>query len=428
MSQSAVILPGSPLAGSAMVGDINAAWAAIISKFSGVTAPTLGPGASGALVEGQWWLDTSVSPNILRVYDGSTWCALLIIDPTSHFTQPPQSWRNVLNDNGSFEVWQRGAGASASIAVGASTTAYTADRWYVITGANQASVIAAVTGLSAQSNLAAKVQRNNAQTGVTAYTFGFPLDTDEVVRMRGNKVSLSALFKAGANWSPTAGTITMTLYVGTGAVAKRGGGFTGETNVLSVSTNVAPSASTGNSGTSTSTVPANATQGEVQFSWTPVGTAGADDSITIDDVMLETTPFPSPTFERIPFDLMLVRCQRHFYKSFLYGTAPVQNAGVSTGEIQAIIGKANNSTPLAATIPVRFPIVMRTTPSITTYNPQATNANPVRQTGASSPTSIASVATTNVTANSVTITGTSDGSGPTIGDQVAVHVTADAGI
>src|SRR5258706_9764201 len=204
MSQSAVILPGSPLAGSTMVGDINAAWAAIISKFSGTVAPRLGPGGSGALVEGQWGLDPSTTPHVLRFYDGAQFVPLLTLDTTNHFSQPPQALRNILMDSGSVEVWQRGAGATASIAVSASTTAYTADRWYVITGVNQASVIAAVTGLTNASNLAAKITRNNAQTGVTAYTFGLPLDTHGVVRMRGSKVAIRAVFQAGANWSPPA--------------------------------------------------------------------------------------------------------------------------------------------------------------------------------------------------------------------------------
>ena len=90
-----------------------------------------------------------------------------------------------------------------------------------------------MTALSNASLLAGKVLRNSGQTGITAYTFGYPLDTDEVVAMRGSKVSLSFLAKTGANWSPTNGTFTASLYVGTGAVAKRAGGFTSETHSLS---------------------------------------------------------------------------------------------------------------------------------------------------------------------------------------------------
>jgi len=407
-----------------MVGDINAAWAAIISKFSGTVAPTLGPGGSGALVESQWWLDTSTTPHVLRVHDGAQFVPLLTLDTTNHFSQPPQALRNILMDNGSFEVWQRGAGSSASIAVGASSTAYTADRWYITTGANQASVVAAVTGLTNASNLAGKITRNNAQTGVTAYTFGFPLDTDEVVRMRGSKVTMSAFFKAGANWSPTAGTIVGTLYVGTGAVAKRGGGFTGEISVVSMSTNIAPSAGpTGNSAVSAAVVPTNATQGELQFTWTPVGTAGADDSITLDDVQVEIGVFASQ-FERMPFDLILQKCKRHFWKTFLYGTAPVTNAGANTGEIQDTIGKAG-ATALGFVVAVRHPVSMRASPSVTTLNPSAANAQARLETG--TPGDMSATATANLNSETITVTATGNASG-TVGDTGGVHLIVDAGI
>src|SRR5258706_14782778 len=36
----------------------------------------------------------------------------------------PLSWRNIIGANGGLEVWQRGAGGSASIAVGASLNSY----------------------------------------------------------------------------------------------------------------------------------------------------------------------------------------------------------------------------------------------------------------------------------------------------------------
>ena len=99
------------------------------------------------------------------------------------------------------------AGGAASFSVNASTTQYTADRWYIITGANQASVVAQTTGLTtaAPPGHAAKITRTAAQTGITGYTFGYPLTSDEVYRLRGQQVSFSGAAKAGANWSPALG-------------------------------------------------------------------------------------------------------------------------------------------------------------------------------------------------------------------------------
>lgn len=421
MSQSAVILPGSPLSGSTMVGDINAEVAAIISKFSGATAPTLGPGTAGALVEGQWWLDTSVTPNVLRVYDAANWCPLLTIDATNHLAYAPGSYRNIIGDNGGLEVWQRGAGSSASIAVGASSTAYTADRWYLTTGANEASTVAAVTGLTNGSNLAGKVTKNSGQTGTTVMTFGFPLDTDEIASVRGAKVTISASVKAGANWSPASGTLNLNFYVGTGSVGKRGAGFTSETTVATATANIATSASATLSAVSAAVVPTNSTQGELQFTWTPTGTAGGDDSITIDDVQLEVGVFQS-TFERVPFEMMMHGCRRHYYKTFLYGTAPATNVGANTGELQAIAGKAG---ALAIALFTRHPRTMRATPTVTTYNPSAANAQVRWESGATGDAS--ATTTANRTTESVTVTATGN-AGAAVGDTIGVHLEVDAGI
>jgi hypothetical protein len=51
------------------VQDVNAALQALVTSNSGASAP-VNP-CSAAPVAGQLWLDDSVSPSVLRVYDGS---------------------------------------------------------------------------------------------------------------------------------------------------------------------------------------------------------------------------------------------------------------------------------------------------------------------------------------------------------------------
>lgn len=283
--------------------------------------------------------------------------------------------RNILNANGGFEVWQRGAGASSSIAIAATTTAYTADRWYLTTLANQASVVSAQLGLSSNSILSARVLRNAAQTGVGVMTYGCPLDTDEIIRMRGKNVSLSFLAATGANWSPASGTLVVALYTGTGSVAKRGAGFTGEVSVLSISTNIAAgSAATAIAGESLVVVPTNATQAELQFTWTPVGTAGAADYIQLDDVELDaaysSADWTPMQFDRVPFDVQLAHCKRHFQKTFDYSVAPAQSGGFP-GSISTLVQVA--ATRVACWW--QYPVEMRVTGSNTTFNPAAASAN-----------------------------------------------------
>lgn len=336
------------------------------------------------------------------------------------------AYRNILSANGGFEVWQRGAGSSASFTVNASTTAYTADRWYITTGANQQHTVSAVAGLVNGSNLACAIQRVAGQTGTTAMIFGYPLDTDEVIRLRGQVVSLNFQASTGANWSPTNGTFTATLYVGTGTVQKAGAAaanFTSPTTVLQISKNLAAgSAATNINGISSSTVPTNATQGELQFAWTPVGTAGANDILNIDDVMLDASTFPGQGFaspyERLPFDLMLTQCKRHYQKTFGYSTAPAQSGGLPNA--LAVI------TAAAAKFGLYWqhqPISLRATAAYTTYSPSGATANWIDNTTSASLT--VTVDTTGVGPNGVLITGATASNA---GDNCFIHAAADSGI
>lgn len=278
------------------------------------------------------------------------------------------SFRNILWMNGGFEVWQRGAGSSASIALAASSTAYMADRWYLTTGANEASVVSAQTGLTSQSLLCARVRRNAAQTGTTVMTFGYPLDTDEIALMRNKLVSFSCSVQAGANWSPTSGTLTVALYAGTGAVGKRGGGFTSETTVFTTSVNITAGGSVTSISVSSSVVlPANSTQAELQFTWTPTGTAGAADDISIDDCELEpqnsATTWTPCSYDILPFAIMLAGCKRHYQKTFLYSVAPAQAAGAANALSAVAIATQR------LWVNWEYPIEMRTTGTCTTYIP-----------------------------------------------------------
>ena len=81
-------------------------------------------------------------------------------------------------------------------------------------------------------------------------------------------------------------------------------------------------------GTSAAIVPISSTQAEVQVTWTSVGTAGTDDSITLDQFCLVAGAIVQ-SFEDIPFDLSLRECKRFFRKSFPYA-ALSSNAGIAS--------------------------------------------------------------------------------------------------
>lgn len=334
--------------------------------------------------------------------------------------------RNALYMNGGLEVWQRGAGSSANIPVAASTLAYTADRWYLQTGINQAHTVSAIAGLSNGSVLAAQVQRTAAQAGITGMVFAYPLDSDEIFRLRGNKVSFSCVVKAGANWSPASGTLTATLFLGTGAApAKRNATpYTGETSAFAIATNLtAGGAVTTITGNSSAVIPITTTQAELQFSWTPVGAAGVADTIQIDDVQIESqlsaTTWTPTNFDRIPFFKQFQACQRFYNKTMPYGVHVTVSAGTA-GCQQLMAYVANTSVGYNFNFPVR----LRATASVTLYNPVLNSASWYNIATAVSITAVVDPFI-NVSDANIFITGVSSSNA---GNVLAIHIAASAGI
>ena len=359
----------------------------------------------------------------------------IFTDMTSAFTTAVQALqntygqRNIIGANGGFEVWQRGAGGSASISLNASTTAYTADRWYLFTNANQASTVSQVTGLTTGSRFAGKFQRNSGQTGTTGMVMGFPLDSDECAMIAGQIVALSFTAKAGANYSPASGFLSVFFVAGTGTPVKQSVGYTNQTLPINQANGATLTTSAQRFTFVSATVPTTTTQAEVNFQWNPVGTAGADDSFTIDDVQLEILPSatsPIAQFERWPFERMLAACKRHYRKTMPYATAPAQNAGIPGAA--TIVEQAAT----AAGFWWQFGaggISLRATGAITSFNPSGSSALAQNITQSSSLAVSLDAAGMNssegimiyVSASGATITAAAK-------DIVILHLQADAGI
>lgn len=59
---------------------LNPALQAIITNNSGATSPT----TTGQPETYQWWVDTSASPSVLKIYDGTSWLSIATIDTAGH--------------------------------------------------------------------------------------------------------------------------------------------------------------------------------------------------------------------------------------------------------------------------------------------------------------------------------------------------------
>jgi len=96
-----------------------------------------------------------------------------------------------------------------------------------------------------------------------------------------------------------------------------------------------------------------------------VGTNGATFYIT--GVQLERGS-TATSFDFRDYGRELILCQRYYWKTFPIATAPAQNVGRVGSIIGTLVGGVLNAT-------ADFPVVMRATPTITTFNPSAANTN-----------------------------------------------------
>jgi hypothetical protein len=141
-----------------------------------------------------------------------------------------------------------------------------------------------------------------------------------------------------------------------------------------------------------------------------ISTSGATFYLT--GVQLEVGTVATP-FERQIFSNQLAQCQRYYGKTFLSGTAPAQNAGV-TASLFACSYTVNQ--PIA--VNWKYPATMRAAPTITTYSPDNASANWSTQ-GGSRPT----VAVQSIGDQGVSIRGTT---AVLANASYEIHAAADA--
>lgn len=132
-------------------------------------------------------------------------------------------------------------------------------------------------------------------------------------------------------------------------------------------------------------------------------------------VQVELGPAATPFSER-PMPVEQQLCRRYFWKTFPIDVTPGQTAG-SFGAV-TMIGASGDGKVREM---LRFPVTMRGTPTITFFNPSAANANARNLTDAQD----RAVGASRISGDSVLIS--SAGTDSTdVGDEIAVHVTADA--
>lgn len=273
--------------------------------------------------------------------------------------------RNLLLNSG-FDVWQRGT----SFASGASVV-YTADRWaFKRSGGGTGATATRQTALSTASLYGLRAQRDNTNTSTAAVQIGFSGQSVDAYRYRGKTLMFSGKLHAGANFSASGGIVNVFITTGTGTDQNILGGFTGSVNIGSGNPVLSPGGAQVSFQCS-GVVPTNATQIGVLIQYTPVGTAGTNDWIQLEELQLEVGRASTP-FEAHPLVEELGLLEYYYEKTFEYATAPVQNCGVAG----PVFTQCNGGSVAGTVAGMTFKKRKRATPTIVTFNPLAANAQP----------------------------------------------------
>lgn len=246
--------------------------------------------------------------------------------------------RNVLV-NSHFDIWQ----SSTSLAITSSATPqYHADQWCTRRNGATGCTVSRQTGPTGQ-RYKLRVQRDSGNSNTTAIETMQPLETPESYRLAGQSCQLKVALAAGSNFSATSSLVTIKVTYGTGTdEAPPASTWTGTTDALSTTRAITTTMTDYEFDV---TIPSGATQVQVSVTWTPVGTASTNDYVDIGAAQL--TVGKSSGWERLPYAFQLQRCQR-FYQ-------------VGNGRWNGYSGGAGSA--MGHYVP--FPVVMRTTPTMT---------------------------------------------------------------
>ena len=247
--------------------------------------------------------------------------------------------------NGGFDFWQRGTSFTP-----AGTKKHAADRFCIYDSPSQSTVSQIASSFS-NTEFGLKFQRTAGQTGVNAKYIAQTIEIKNSRMLVGKYVTFSFQIKAGASFS---GTISSKITSGTqtddrDALFVAWSGSVTSSKTLSLTTSFQTLSQT-------FFIASTAKQVAIFFEWTPSGTAGADDSFTIEQLMLNIGTKAAP-FKRAGGDIQgeLAKCQRYFY-------AP---ANGSTTLCVAALGFAETTT--VGMFIVKFPVTMRDRPTITEW-------------------------------------------------------------
>jgi len=265
--------------------------------------------------------------------------------------------------NGGMDIWQRGTSVAFGTSIG-----YAADRWAGVAVSPSAQTVTRQP-TSDTTNLpniqyCARVQRNSGNTSTNGVYLYQSFETVNSIPLAGQKVVFSFWARIGANFSAASNNLSAYVYYGTGTDQQILSGLTGQTTLIGQTVQATTGWVRYTGSGYVGTLPTTATQIAVGFQYNPTGTAGTNDYFEVTGVQLEIGSVATP-FQRNSSTLQgeLAACMRYYqYIS-------------PTGTYQDIIAGSSNDQTTFCRYPYKFPIPMRTAPTLGTTGTASDYAN-----------------------------------------------------
>jgi hypothetical protein len=337
--------------------------------ITGITAtsPLTGGGTSGAVTVGIQSASTSQSGAVQLSDSTSTTSSVLAATPTAvksayDLANRPNPSNPVLNS--AFQVWQRG---TTSTAIGSGT--FLADRWQAArtgfaAGASQSQQATGDTTNLPNIQYCLRAGRDTGNTSTASVIVGQNIETVNSIPFAGKTVTLSFYARKGALYSGSSNLLALDFASGTGTNQNlvTAGTLTGINNTSTTFTLT----TTWQRFTVTKAIDSTATQLAFQYSYVPVGTAGATDYFEFTGVQIDIGSVALPfRTTGVSYQQELAACQRYYAKSYSQATAPATNSSAN-GLVFAQSGATIASTDYICNVPL--PVTMRANPTVTIYS------------------------------------------------------------
>lgn len=347
--------------------------------------------------------------------------------------------------NGGFDFYERQA--PGTLTTRASTTARVMgpDQWGMTGAAASLQCIRVDTQATPETGLFSRYYGRFLQiTGASKICLSQVIEGHPSLSLRGRKVRFQAKIKrVGGAFSVRLGLVQLANAGTIDALpATFISAFNGAITDPTFGTNLALVAPDANSATG-GTVSGNAVTYDTTTSWLNVSGVWtvpsncknlvpvifSDGNLAVNDELHvgEAGMYEGPDvcdWNPMPIAVDLERARRFYQKTFGLDVAPVQNAGVTSGQLRCILGKAA-AIALAAQFQWRFTTALRANGTATTFNPAVANAAVRQISGTAGDLTATAVANQTNTSLDVTATGIATGA---VGDQCGVHVAVDAAL